>query len=246
MKFHNTLMYSALLLVGCGGGEETTDVSLPEYVVSGALVAQQIALNSKICLDHNQNFMCDDGELTTQADSDGRFTLRSVDKSLYSLPILAEISGSAARSTYPTSSRMVLAAPGLNRAGERVINGVSTLFAALMLAGCTEHDALTLFVGQLEQRGIVATRDLRSLLTDNALAQLEANMLDMLSLIEPELRPQVLAALAQTFGEEEPGIVHNALDDAQLTQYVALLAKRVPRQVPLNDTGLITFYEEGA
>ncbi|PAR35438.1 Lcl domain-containing protein [Vibrio metoecus] len=245
MKFHNTLMYSALLLVGCGGGEETTDVSLPEYVVSGALVAQQIALNSKICLDHNQNFMCDDGELTTQADSDGRFTLRSVDKSLYSLPILAEISGSAARSTHPTSSRMVLAAPGLNRAGERVINGVSTLFAALMLAGYTEHDALTLFVGQLEQRGIVATRDLRSLLTDNALAQLEANMLDMLSLIEPELRPQVLAALAQTFGEEEPGIVHNALDDAQLTQYVALLAKRVPRQVPLNDTGLITFYEEG-
>lgn len=136
MKFHNTLIYSALLLAGCGG-EETTDVSLPEYVVSGSLVAQNIALNSKICLDQNQNFTCDAGELTTQADSDGRFTLRSVDKSLYSLPILAEFSGSAARSSHPRSSRMVLAAPGLNRAGERVINGVSTLFAALMLAGYT-------------------------------------------------------------------------------------------------------------
>lgn len=55
----------------------------------------------------------------------------------------------------------------------------------------------------------------------------------------------MLAALAQTFGDEHPGIVHNALSEVQLTEYVTQLAKRVPRQVPLNDTGLVTFYEEG-
>ncbi|MBJ7018937.1 hypothetical protein JG655_19810, partial [Vibrio cholerae] len=163
--------------------------------------------------DRNQNFTCDNGELTTQADSNGRLTLRSLDKSLYSLPILAEVSSaSVARSAGNHSANIVLAAPGLNRAGDGIFNGVSTLFAALMVAGYTEADALTLFLAQLEQRGISAPRDLQTLFTQNSLAQLEANILEILPLIATEKRTQVLAALAQTFGEENPGIVHNALD----------------------------------
>lgn len=122
---------------------------------------------------------------------------------------------------------------------------MSTLFAALMVAGYTEADAIKLFLAQLEQRGISAPRDLQTLFTQNSLAQLEANMLEILPLIATEKRTQVLAALAQTFGDEHPGIVHNALSEVQLTEYVTQLAKRVPRQVPLNDTGLVTFYEEG-
>lgn len=246
MKFHYSLISMALLMAGCGGEDTALETGLPEYVLSGSLSAQNVALNSKICLDRNQNFTCDSGEFTTQADSNGRFMLRSLDKSLYSLPILAEVSrASAARSADNDSANIVLAAPGLNRAGARLINGVSTLFAALMVAGYTEADAIKLFLAQLEQRGISAPRDLQTLFTQNSLAQLEANMLEILPLIATEKRTQVLAALAQTFGDEHPGIVHNALSEAQLTEYMTQLAKRVPRQVPLNDTGLVTFYEEG-
>lgn len=70
---------------------------------------------------------------------------------------------------------------------------MSTLFAALMVAGYTEADAIKLFLAQLEQRGISAPRDLQTLFTQNSLAQLEANMLEILPLIATEKRTQVLA-----------------------------------------------------
>lgn len=145
MKFHYSLISMALLMAGCGGEDAAQETSLPEYVYR-LVERANVALNSKICLDRNQNFTCDSGEFTTQADSNGRFTLRSLDKSLYSLPILAEVSrASAARSADNDSANIVLAAPGLNRAGDRLINGVSTLFAALMVAGYTEATQLNSF-----------------------------------------------------------------------------------------------------
>ena len=49
MKYHYSLISMALLMAGCGGEDAVLETSLPEYVLSGSLSAQNVALNSKIC-----------------------------------------------------------------------------------------------------------------------------------------------------------------------------------------------------
>ncbi len=73
-KFHNLLLiygvFFFLSIIGCAGsGNNSTSTA-----VSGRVIQGYVA-NATVCLDENENRMCDPGELSTTTDENGHFSL---------------------------------------------------------------------------------------------------------------------------------------------------------------------------
>lgn len=93
MKPQLTILAISLALAGCGGsgGSDTSASAAPTYTVSGTVTAQNVDLQSKVCADINQNYMCDSGEPSSAANANGEFSITSTKKSILSVPLLAQV-----------------------------------------------------------------------------------------------------------------------------------------------------------
>ena len=102
-----TITASVALLSACGGGT----FSLIPAVTNGAVIGSYFK-NAKVCLDLNNNGVCDAGEPSSTSDSQGKYSLPGSDAS-----VVAEILPGAIRfdpatnTSTPIKSKIVLRAP---------------------------------------------------------------------------------------------------------------------------------------
>jgi hypothetical protein len=94
---------SAIMLSGCGGSSSA--------VTNGAVIGSYFQ-NAKVCLDLNNNGVCDSGEPSSTSDSQGKYSLSGSNAS-----VVAEILPGAIRfdpatnTSTPITSKIVLRAP---------------------------------------------------------------------------------------------------------------------------------------
>ncbi len=100
----------ALLAACSGNSADSTTASTPAATTSGTVVGSYFQ-NARVCLDSNNNGVCDSGEVSTRSDNAGKYTLSG------SGAVVAEI-GTDAREyepstgiSTPVSSKIVLRAP---------------------------------------------------------------------------------------------------------------------------------------
>ena len=127
-------------LTGCGGGG--SDVGTNTGVVVGSYFQ-----NAKVCLDENNNAVCDANEFSTRSDAQGRFTLP-----VANVPVVAEIGTDASRLDPDTGTasavtdKLVFRAPAGNTA---VLSALTTLVVAEMDGGASLADARSTVAGRL-------------------------------------------------------------------------------------------------
>lgn len=77
---------AGLLFVGCGGGASNDNITtVTGKVIDGYLVG------AKVCIDQNQNNLCDAGELSTTTTSGGEYSFDIFSSNKDKYPIVAEI-----------------------------------------------------------------------------------------------------------------------------------------------------------
>lgn len=238
----------ALLLAGCGGGGsgDVANTSLPSHKISGQIQAQNVALDATVCIDSNQNFACDVGEISTQADSQGRYTLTSDSTQIYRFPIVADVSTgiSVMTRSRQTSQSSILIAPALGKSSGNILNGVSSIFAGIMLDGNTEKEANRLLAEQLLQLGVEVNGDISQNFSHTALAILDANAVVLLQKAKASERIDLLATLGQTMAKNTPLIASEIVSGEKMTEYANTLMAQVSEERPLQDTGIIQFYSD--
>ena len=77
-----SLIISALLLIGCGGGGSNTSNNTNE--IKGKVIDGYVK-NAIVCLDLNNNFKCDTNEPFTITDKNGNYSLKTKDNKLHIL-----------------------------------------------------------------------------------------------------------------------------------------------------------------
>jgi acid phosphatase len=98
------------ILTACGGGSGGGDTGSAS-VTSGTVIGSYFR-NAKVCLDANNNGVCDAGETSTTSDSQGRYSLTGS-----GVAVVAEIGTDAVRfdpatnTSTPVTSKIVLRAP---------------------------------------------------------------------------------------------------------------------------------------
>ncbi|MDF5462393.1 DUF1566 domain-containing protein, partial [Vibrio parahaemolyticus] len=108
MKFQYSFVAMSLALAGCGGGSGG-DTSAPTYDVAGTIVSAGTLLDTPVCIDLNQNYVCDSTEPSAKTDNAGKFSLTSSDKNVLTSTILAQVDQGS-------NQTLRLAAPGQNLA----------------------------------------------------------------------------------------------------------------------------------
>lgn len=108
----------AALVVGCGGSSSSSSSGSATVALSG-VVADGYLSGAKVCLDKNDNGVCDSGEPSATTNASGVYSisgLTSADSTGY--PVIAEIPASAVDSDFPASTvgqAYTLAAPKGNK-----------------------------------------------------------------------------------------------------------------------------------
>lgn len=244
MKPQLTLLAMSLALAGCGS--DSSDTSVPTYTVSGKVVAQNVALDSKVCVDLNESFSCDDDEPNTQANSEGEFSITSTNKSILTLPILSEVeTGVAARSLNGASNSTVyIAAPGISKSTGNDINGVSSLLAGYMADGLTIDQANLKLKAQLEAKGITINGDIQDNLEATELADLEQNVISTIKAIDSNNRAYMLAQVSATFGESSADYTSGQLSESEITTFLQEVTEKIKAATAINDTGVQLYFTD--
>jgi acid phosphatase len=100
----------AAMLTACGGGSDGSVATAP-LVTSGTVIGSYFQ-NAKVCLDANNNGVCDTGETSTSSDNQGKYSLSGG-----AAPVVAEILPGAIRfdpatnTSTPVTGKIVLRAP---------------------------------------------------------------------------------------------------------------------------------------
>jgi len=127
-----------LALAGCGGGGG--DGGAGVSTISGTVIGSYYR-NALVCLDANNNSVCDPGEASTRTDASGRFSLTGIQN----FGLVAEIGTDALRldpdtgATAPVTDRIVFRAPRDNTA---VVSAISTLVTNELDGGASLSQAL--------------------------------------------------------------------------------------------------------
>lgn len=114
-------MITATLLIGCGSSSRTTEVS----EISGN-VADGYLVGAKVCLDKNDNEVCEDQEPSTITGVNGKYTLSNIPLSdIDRYPLLVEVNQSVIDEddNLSVNGSYTLSAP----VGEKFISPISTM-----------------------------------------------------------------------------------------------------------------------
>jgi len=244
MKPQLTILAMSLALAGCGS--DSSDTSAPTYTVSGKVVAQNVALDSKVCADLNESFSCDDGEPSTQANSKGEFSITSTNKSILTLPILSEVeTGVATQSLSGASNSAVyIAAPGISKSSGNDINGVSSLLAGYMADGLTIAQANVKLKAQLEAKGISISGDIQDNLEATELADLEQNVISTIKAIDAKNRAYMLAQVSATFGDSSADYTNGQLSENEISTFLQEVEEKIKAATAINDTGVQLYFTD--
>jgi hypothetical protein len=139
--FKTSVIFSSLLALGaCGGGGGTSSPS-------GATTLSGVALDgylykAEVCLDLNDNFLCDGNEPSALTDQQGRFTLNGVTQSqinAHSILVnaIANITVDQDKPGNPIAQSYLLTAP----AGSTTISPLTTLIKADMVLNRIDSSA---------------------------------------------------------------------------------------------------------
>lgn len=147
IRKHRVLVSAGLVasaLAGCGSsGSSTPAATQPS--VSGVVVGSYFQ-NAKVCIDANDNGVCDTGETTTTTDAKGAFTLKG------SGAIVAEIGTDATRLDPDTNTTTKVTSPIVFRApaeANTVVSGLTTEIKAEMDLGAAFADARKKVAGRV-------------------------------------------------------------------------------------------------
>ncbi|MGF1901984.1 DUF1566 domain-containing protein [Aliivibrio sifiae] len=249
MKYQLTLLATTLALTGCGGSD-SEDTSVPSYTVSGSIITSYIAPNSKVCVDINQNLMCDATEPSTTADAQGNFSITDTNKNIVTFPLLAETQSSLqSTNAYSNqggaiSEKAYIMAPGLQKSTGNQINGISSLIVGHMNNGMTEKEAVNLITSHLSAKGISLSGNLLDNLQDPDLAILEQNVITLLKHTKNQNRTQILSLLSANIINNPVDMVTSVLNETQSLDFIKELNTISLNGSPLNDTGTVLYFTD--
>lgn len=133
-----TITAFALALNGCGGGGGDGDANVT--TISGVVVGSYFR-NAVVCLDANNNGVCDAGEIATRSDSTGKYSLEGIAR----FGVVAEIGTDAIRfdpdtgRSAPVTDKIVFRAPSGSTA---IVSAFSTLVASEIDGGASPNQAI--------------------------------------------------------------------------------------------------------
>ncbi|MFT7682932.1 MAG: hypothetical protein ACI935_002418 [Moritella dasanensis] len=244
MKPQLTILALSLALAGCNSSSDS-DTSTPTYSVSGTIAAQNIALDSKVCADLNQNFTCDSNEPVVQANKNGEFTIIHTSKDILNRPLLASLdSGQKLLTDSDSEQKYYLIAPGLQKPSGNIINGVSSLVAGLMAGGMTDKGALAYLEQQFSTLGVDINGSLIDHLDDASLATLDQNIVSLMKQVNDEKRMHVTTLMSSHLQHGASNLLSVLLIDAESAALVLTLEKIMANNVGLNDTGVTLYYTD--
>ena len=243
-----TILAMSLALAGCNSSNDNdTDTSAYTYSVSGTIAAQNIALDSKVCADLNQNFTCDSNEPVVQANKNGEFTITHTSKDILNRPLLASLDSEQKLLTASDSDseqKYYLIAPGLQKTSGNIINGVSSLVAGLMAGGMTDEGALAYLEQQFSTLGVDINGSLIDNLDDSSLAVLDQNIVSLMKQVNDEKRMNVTALMGSHLQHGASNLLSDSLSDTESAAFFLTLEKITANNVGLNDTGVTLYHTD--
>ncbi|ELB2829647.1 DUF1566 domain-containing protein [Vibrio alginolyticus] len=238
MKFQYSFVAMSLALAGCGGGSGG-DTSAPTYDVAGTIVSAGTLLDTPVCIDLNQNYVCDTTEPSTKTDNAGKFSLTSSDKNILTSTILAQVEQGS-------NQTLRLAAPGQNLATGNTINGVTTLLAGLVVDGKTVAQAEEIVKAQLADAGVSLSGTVMSNAEASELDKLEQNTAALLAAMQPQQMTQGVALLAQSLSFQGKSLASDLLSEVEVSAFAEEIVAVAEQTVGSNDTGAVLYFAEGA
>ncbi|ELE7131767.1 DUF1566 domain-containing protein [Vibrio harveyi] len=237
MKFQYSFIAISLALAGCGGGSGG-DTAAPTYNLAGTIAAQGTLLDTPVCIDLNQNYVCDSSEPSTKSDNAGKFTLTSSDKNILTSTILAEVDQGS-------NQTLRVSAPGQNLATGNTLNGVTSLISGLVVDGKTLAQSEEIVKMQLAGAGVSLSGSVMSSATASELSTLEQNTAAVLKSMKPEQMKQGVALLSQNLSYQSKALVSESLSDAQIASLAKEISELADQTIGRNDTGVVLFFAEG-
>lgn len=238
MKFQYSFVAMSLALAGCGGGSGG-DTSAPTYDVAGTIVFSGTLLDTPVCIDLNQNYVCDTTEPSAKTDNAGKFSLTSSDKNVLTSTILAQVDQGS-------NQTLRLAAPGKNLATGNTVNGVTTLLAGLVIDGKTVAQAEEIVKAQLTDAGVSLSGTVMSNAEASGLDKLEQNTVALLAAMQPQQMIKGVALLAQSLNFQGKSLVSDFLTKPEVTAFAEEIVAVAEQTVGSNDTGAVLHFAEGA
>ncbi|MCH1924189.1 DUF1566 domain-containing protein [Shewanella sp. C32] len=236
MKHPYSCVAIALLLAGCGGsgGDSDTnnETSIPTYTIAGSVTVAGADTDTSVCVDINENYLCDSNEPSTNANNSGEFSLTSTDRTIYSKPLIA------------THANVHYLAPARTLETGNVINGVTTLIAAQMVAGQTLEQAAQVVQQQLSDAGLNLSGSLLDNLTAAELTTLETHLTEAFALISDSQDLQVERLLTYNLNDAVNLTSEPVITEAQMSQLVASLKQLAGTATALNDTGVTLYFSD--
>ncbi|HDM8044263.1 TPA: DUF1566 domain-containing protein [Vibrio campbellii] len=238
MKFQYSFVAMSLALAGCGGGSGG-DTSAPTYDVAGTIVSAGTLLDTPVCIDLNQNYVCDTTEPSAKTDNAGKFSLTSSNKNVLTSTILAQVDQGS-------NQTLRLAAPGQNLATGNTVNGVTTLLAGLVIDGKTVAQAEESVKVQLTDAGVSLSGTVMSNAQASELDKLEQNTVALLAAMQPQQMTKGVALLAQSLSFQGKSLASDLLSEAEVSAFAEEIAAVAEQTVGSNDTGAVLHFAYGA
>ncbi|MBE3669754.1 DUF1566 domain-containing protein [Vibrio navarrensis] len=238
MKFQYSVIAISLALAGCGGGGGGSGSEVPTYQVSGNIAMPGSLLDTSVCIDDNQNFVCDSTELKAKSDNSGKFSLTSTNKNILISTILAQVDNGAGQV-------VPLAAPGQRLAQGNRINGVTTLLVGLVNDGYTLEQAEQIVQSQLTAAGVSLSGSVLANASENALVTLEQNTLALLAEMTTDQMRSGVSLLAQDLSFDGKSLTAALLTPPERAALVANIVSEVQRRIGHNDTGATLYFTDG-
>ncbi|EOX4808906.1 DUF1566 domain-containing protein [Vibrio alginolyticus] len=238
MKFQYSFVAMSLALAGCGGGSGG-DTSAPTYDVAGTIVSAGTLLDTPVCIDLNQNYVCDSTEPSAKTDNAGKFSLTSSDKNVLTSTILAQVDQGS-------NQTLRLAAPGQNLATGNTVNGVTTLLAGLVIDGKTVAQAEEIVKAQLADAGVSLSGTVMSNAEASELDKLEQNTVVLLAAMQPKQMIKGVALLAQSLSFQGKSLASDLLSEVEVSAFAEEIVAVAEQTVGSNDTGAVLYFAEGS
>ncbi|EKQ5900212.1 DUF1566 domain-containing protein [Vibrio parahaemolyticus] len=235
MKFQYSLIAVSLALVGCGGGSGSSDATAPSYNVAGTISAKGTLLDTPVCIDLNQNFVCDATEPSTKSDNAGEFSITSTNKNILTSPILAQVDQGD-----ELTLNMMTPGRGLSKGND--INGVTTLIAALVIDGKTVSQAEQVLKDWLAHANVKLSGSVMSDPNASELEYIEQNTVGLLSKMKPEHITLGMTTMAQTLSYNDKSLAAYLLSDAEVSELAAKLSSLSALGSIGNDTGTVLYF----
>ncbi|WP_432464281.1 Lcl domain-containing protein [Agarivorans sp. QJM3NY_33] len=250
MQTKLSIAAAVLLISGCGGSDGGSDISAPTYQVSGTITALAAQGDEKVCADLNGDFLCAANE-PSAISSNGSFSISSTNKAILDAPLVVELDTGVTATSHTlkvnaqsVGANALLVAPGQRKASGNQINAITTLVAAKVASGAVLSDAIEHVKQQLHAMGLSATDELLNEGSDSEYAQLEQNLLLVISAMDKSQPDTQLGVLSSNLSDYQALLLAGAPSDNAVSQLLAELSYGT-RQQDLNDTGLQTYFSDG-